>query len=116
MPGIALGWSTGGYGYYKLRRRRLTTVELQVGSWGPNNNGGNGLFEMSTGTLNNTGWIVMTRSSGTAAYNQAGVMNVFGGLVNYAGGGLVGNWAGGGRTMVVDISSGAVGHDQRRSI
>ncbi len=107
-PSIALGWSTGGYGYYKLGSGVLSTAELQVGSWGPNNSGGNGLFEMSTGTLNNTGWIVMTRSGGTAAYNQAGVMNVFGGLVNYAGGGLAGNWAGGGQTMVVNISGGTV--------
>jgi len=107
-PGIALGWSTGGYGYYKLGGGAVTTVELQVGSWGPNNNGGNGLFEMSTGTLNDTGWIVMTRSGGTAAYNQTGVLNVFGGLVNYAGGGLAGNWAGGGQTMIVNVSGGTV--------
>ncbi len=108
-PTLFVGWNNGGYGYYNFSGGNLATQELQVGAWGPGqNSGGNGLFEMSAGTLNDPGWITMNRSGGTAAYSQVGVLSLTGGLINFAGGGLVGNWSAGGQTMVVNVSGGTL--------
>jgi autotransporter-associated beta strand protein len=104
---VGLGQVNGGYGYYSLSGGLLTTQELQVATWGPgfNNNGGSGLFEMSGGTLDNLGWITMTRSGATLA--QTGVLNISGGLIIYAGGGLAANW-GAGETAIINVSGGTI--------
>jgi fibronectin-binding autotransporter adhesin len=105
-PSVWLGWVNGGFGYYNLSAGSLTSNETQIGAWGPNqNSGGNGLFEMSGGTLNNTGWITMTRSTGTLG--QTGVLNMSGGLIHYAGGGLVANWGQFG-TAIINVSGGTI--------
>ena len=83
-----------------------------MGTWGvSNNNGGNGLFEMSGGTLNDVGWLIMTRAQKTLA--QTGVLNISGGLINFAtggtsaSGGFVANW-GTGQTAIINVSGGTI--------
>jgi fibronectin-binding autotransporter adhesin len=101
-----LGQTLGSYGYYNLSGGgALTTQELQVGTWGPANNGGSGLFEMSSGTLSNLGWLIMTRSQG--ALGQSGVFNMSGGLINFAGGGFVTNW-GSNQSATINVSGGTI--------
>ena len=104
---LAIGDITGGYGYYKLAAGGLTTQETQIGSWGPTagNNGGSGILEVDGGTLNNLGWLVMTRSA--AANAQFGVLNLSGGLINYNGSGLQANW-GTGQTAVINVRGGTL--------
>ncbi len=104
---LAIGDIAGGYGYYKLAAGGLTTQETQIGSWGPTagNNGGSGILEVDGGTLNNLGWLVMTRSA--AANAQVGVLNLSGGLINYNGSGLQANW-GTGQTAVINVRGGTL--------
>jgi fibronectin-binding autotransporter adhesin len=104
---VAIGDANGAYGYYKLGGGALTTQETQIGTWGPtgNNDGGSGILAVSGGTLNNLGWVVMTRSA--AANPQSGVLDLSGGLINFAGGGLAANW-GTTQTAVINVRGGSL--------
>jgi fibronectin-binding autotransporter adhesin len=105
---LGIGNITGGFGYYSLASGgSLQTQETQIGSWGPDvgGNGGSGILEVSGGTLDNLGWLVMTRSGGTLA--QSGVLNMSAGSLNFAGGGLVANW-GATQTAIINLSGGTV--------
>ena len=76
---------------------------MNIASWGTGyqTNGGNGLFEMSAGTVNIGGWLCMSRWGAS----QTSVLNVSGGSLTYAGGGLVANWnADGSDTSVITVS------------
>ena len=99
----------GGYGYYAALGGTLDSVGLAVG--GENNtgtgfsgNGGNGIMDVNGGTVNDTGWLVMARG----ATNETGVLNVFSGALNYAGGGIACNWGSSGQTSIINILGGTV--------
>jgi fibronectin-binding autotransporter adhesin len=104
---LAIGDIAGGYGYYKLAGGGLTTQVTQIASWGPaaGNNGGSGILEVNGGTLNNLGFLAMTRSA--TANAQTGVLNLSGGLINCNGGGLQANW-GTGQTAVINVRGGTL--------
>ena len=72
------------------------TAEISIGTWGKNNGewGGDGMLEITGGTVTNNGWLVMNRSEGPTAVAQRAVLNVSGGSLTYQGGGLVANWGG----------------------
>ncbi len=102
---LAIGDTSGNFGYYKLAAGGLSTQETQIGSWGPaaGNNGGSGILEVDGGTLNNLGFLMMTRSA--TATSQIGVLNLSGGLINTSG--LEANW-GSGQTAVINVRGGTL--------
>lgn len=86
-----LGHLPGAFGYARVDGGTFSIPanDLQIGSWGSSGGaGGNGIFEVSGGTVANAGWLILAR--GTSA--QTNVLNQFGGLTRYAGGGLVNCW------------------------
>ena len=107
---LSLGNMAGSYGYYDVAGGTSTINGICVG--GADNNGsasnfggsgGNGILDVSGGTLNCTGWLVMTR----CATADTGMINVYSGTLTYAGGGLVCNW-GSGQTCIINILGGSV--------
>ena len=104
----------GSYGYFEQSGGTNYLGGIAIGGEGITGNassfatGGNGLFELSGGVVNNVfnghGWIVMNRG-GTSATEYA-VMNIFGGSLNYSSG-WAANW-GTGQTSVVNIMGGVV--------
>ena len=106
--GLNVGNVAGGFGYYGISGGTLLANGIAVG--GENNSGtgfsgtgGNGLMEVSGGTVTNLGWLVMARGD----TNESGVLNVFGGLMSYNGGGISGCW-GSNQTVVVNVTGGVV--------
>jgi fibronectin-binding autotransporter adhesin len=107
---LSVGNLAGTYGYYDAVGGTATINGLCVG--GEDNNGsgsdfagagGNGVLEINGGTLNCTGWLVVTR----CANADTGLINVYSGALTYAGGGLVCNW-GSGQTVMINILGGSV--------
>jgi fibronectin-binding autotransporter adhesin len=107
---LSVGNVSGAYGYYDATGGTGTINGICVG--GEDNNGatsnfggsgGNGILEVNGGTLNCTGWLVMTR----CATADTGVINVYSGTLTYAGGGLVCNW-GAGQTCMINVLGGSV--------
>jgi fibronectin-binding autotransporter adhesin len=104
----SVGNVSNAFGYYYAGGGSLTTYGLAVG--GENNNGsgfsgtgGNGIMDINGATVNDTGWLVMARG----ASNETGILNVFSGALNYAGGGLWNCW-GSTQTAIVNILGGVV--------
>ncbi len=104
----AIGNVAGSFGYYDALGGVFTSVGIAVG--GENNNGsgfsgtgGNGILEVTGGTVNDTGWLVMARG----VTGETGLLNIFGGSLTYAGGGIVNCW-GGGQTAVINVLGGVV--------
>jgi autotransporter-associated beta strand protein len=60
-------------------------------------------MDVFSGTVTNFGWLVMARGD----TNEIGVLNVFGGLMTYAGGGISDCW-GGNQTAIVNVLGGVV--------
>jgi len=103
----------GAYGYYAAIGGTVTANGMAVG--GENNigtgfnaatTGGNGIMDVNGGTVNDTSWFVMARGQG--ATNETGVLNVFSGLLTYAGGGIANNWGSGGQIAIINVLGGAV--------
>jgi autotransporter-associated beta strand protein len=106
---MSVGNIMGGFGYFDSIGGTVTANGMAVG--GENNTGsgfsgtgGNGIMEINGGTVNDAGWFVMARGATT----EIGVLNVFSGTLNYAGGGLVNCWGSGGQTAIVNILGGTV--------
>ena len=107
---LSLGNMAGSYGYYDVVGGTASINGICVA--GEDNNGatsnfggsgGNGVLDINGGTLNCSGWLVMTR----CATADTGIINVYSGTLTYAGGGLVCNW-GSGQTCVINILGGSV--------
>ncbi len=111
---LSVGNVAGAYGYYGGNGGTFTVNGICIG--GENNNGGganfnaiggNGVMEVNGGTVLDTGWLVMARQNGGTLGPSAAVLNVYGGLLTYAGGGIVGPWDTN-ETAVVNILGGTV--------
>jgi len=107
---LSIGNLSGSYGYYDAVGGTATVNGVCVG--GEDNNGltsnfagssGNGILDINGGTVNCTGWFVMSR----CATASTSILNVFSGALTYSGGGLVVNW-GSGQTTVINILGGSV--------
>ena len=105
---LDIGNIAGGYGYYNASGGTVTANGIAIG--GENNigtgftgTGGNGVMDITGGTVNDTGWMVLARG----ATNETGILNVYNGLLTYAGGGLVCNW-GIYQTSVISVMGGMV--------
>jgi autotransporter-associated beta strand protein len=113
---LDLGNVSGSFGYYDVSGGTLTADGIAVGgennyitgptgsSWG--NAGGNGILEVNAaGTVTDTGWLVMARSQSTTA--ETGILNVYGGTLTFAVGGLVCNW-GANQTSIINVMGGTL--------
>jgi autotransporter-associated beta strand protein len=107
---IQIGNAIGAYGYYYIGAGATNSCgEVGVAGEGNSANGyaagaGNGIMDINGGTVNNTGWFVMSR----AAAAQTGVLDIYpGSSLTYAGGGLVCNW-GAGQTSIINMLGGTV--------
>ena len=105
----SIGNIAGAYGYYAAAGGTFASDGIAVG--GENNSGtgfsgtgGNGIMDVNGGTVTDTGWLVLARGATT----ETGVLNVFSGLLTYAGGGIVGNWGSGGQTAIINVQGGTV--------
>lgn len=96
---LSVGNVFGAYGYYGANAGTITANGICIG--GENNNGGganfnatggNGILEVNGGTVIDTGWLVIARQNGGTLEPSTGILNVYGGLLTYAGGGIVGPW------------------------
>ena len=104
---LGLGHVSGSYGFYRISNGTLQTQEASIGTWGDANNGGDGMLEITGGSVNNVGWLVMNRSAGASSPAQRAVLNISGnGALTYAGGGLVANWGGSanGQIAMINVS------------
>ena len=98
-----IGNAAGAFGYYYAGAGTLAVNEIGIGGEA---NSGNAIMEVNGATVNDTGWLVVSRA-GSA---QTGVLNVYGGALNYGttgGGGLACNW-GSGQTAVLNILGGTM--------
>jgi len=98
-----IGNAGGAFGYYYAGAGTLAVNEIGLGGEA---NPGNALMEINGGTVNDTGWLVISRA-GTA---QTGILNVYSGSLNYGitgGGGLACNW-GAGQTAILNILGGTL--------
>lgn len=96
---LSVGNVFGSYGYYGANGGTFTVGGICIG--GENNNGGganfnatggNGIVEVNGGSVSDTGWLVIARQNGGTLGPSTGILNVYGGLLTYAGGGIVGPW------------------------
>jgi fibronectin-binding autotransporter adhesin len=104
---LGLGVVQGSHGYFNISGGTVNTTEISIGTWGlasGNNNGGDGMLDITGGTVTNNGWMVMNRSEGGGAVAQRSVLNVSGGSLTYAGGGLVANWGGSANVQTAQIN------------
>jgi autotransporter-associated beta strand protein len=111
---LILGNVPGAYGYYDALAGTVTANGVCLA--GEGNNGGsssfgvsgNGIMEISSGaTVNDTGWFVMARNNNSTVGSEIGVLNVYGGLLTYTGGGLVGPWDTG-ESAIINVLGGTV--------
>lgn len=107
---LAVGNTPAAYGYYDAAGGSLTSSGVCVGGEDElgtgarfSSPGGNGIMDINGGTVNDTGWFVMTRNSAA----QTGILNVYSGSLTFAGGGLVCNW-GSGQTAVINVLGGSL--------
>ena len=62
-------------------------------------------MDVNGGTVNNVGWLVMGRAQTDAG--ETGILNIYGGLMTYAGGGILCNW-GTNQTSIINMMGGVV--------
>ena len=101
---LGLGHVPGSYGFYRISAGTLQTQEAAIGTWGEANNGGDGLLEITGGSVNNVGWLVMNRAQGGSTPAQRAVLQVSGGSLTYGGGGLVANWGASANSQIAVIN------------
>ena len=79
LANFALGYATGGFGYYRHDTSTTTSVvEIGIGSTSASttaNLGGNGVMDVLQGKVANTGWFYLNRGDAT----QYGQLNISGG-------------------------------------
>ncbi len=109
---LDVGNIQGAFGYYDMIGGTVTANGIAVG--GENNTGtgfvatstgGNGIMDINGGNVNNVGWFVMGRAQNNAG--EAGILNVYSGLMTYAGGGIQCNW-GTNQTSIMNMMGGVV--------
>jgi autotransporter-associated beta strand protein len=111
---LCLGNAAGSFGYYDAIGGTLAIdgicVAGEEGSgdanppWPPSTTtAGNGIMEINGATVNNTGWVVMTRAGNA----ETGILNVYSGSLTYGVGGIEANW-GSGQTAIINILGGSV--------
>jgi fibronectin-binding autotransporter adhesin len=101
-----LGHLPGAFGYARVDGGTFSVPnnDLQIGTWGSSGGtGGNALFEVGGGTVADAGWLILAR--GTSS--QTNVLNQFGGLTSYAGGGFVNCW-GVNQVGIVNVIGGVI--------
>jgi len=94
---LDVGNIAGSYGYYDAAGGILTVNGICVG--GENSSGvggfggvgGSGIMDVNGGIVTNSGWVVLSRDN-AAGSTEIGILNVYAGLLTYAGGGIVGPW------------------------
>ena len=97
-----IGNAAGAYGYYNAGSgSTLSANEIGVGGEAA---AGNAIMDIKGGTVNDGGWLVLARVGGA----QTGILNVFSGLLTYAGGGVANCWGAAGSTGIVNILGGSV--------
>jgi autotransporter-associated beta strand protein len=110
---LSVGNMPGAYGYYSVSGS-LTVNGIAVA--GEDNNGvssafglsGSGIMDINPGaSVTDSGWLVMARNNNSTSGSEIGVLNVFGGTLTYAGGGIVGPWDAG-ETAIINIMGGSV--------
>ncbi len=108
-----IGNSAGGFGYFSAIGGSVTANGIAIAGeantptgFNDVNLSGDGIMEVNGGTVNDAGWLVIARTR-TTANSEIGVLNVYSGLLTYAGGGIVGPWGSGG-TAIINILGGAV--------
>jgi fibronectin-binding autotransporter adhesin len=113
VDGMDLGNAANSFGYYRMNDGAATVAGVCVGgeaTSGAQNfsaPAGNGIFELNGGTFADTGWFVLARQNGGAVPQTTGILNVFSGLLTYAGGGIVGPWNTN-QTAIINILGGVV--------
>jgi autotransporter-associated beta strand protein len=98
-----IGRNAGSYGYYNLSGGSVSIAELGVGSYA----GGNGIMDVTGGTLTTTQYFLPGRSDSVA--NQKASVNLLGGTVNVNNArGIWMNVSGGaGKYTVMSVENGA---------
>ena len=111
---LSVGNVQGAYGYYRENGGTLTVNGICVGGEANdgaaahfNQPGGSGILEVNSGLVDCTGWLVLARQNAGTVRPSFGGLNVFGGQLNYAGGGIVGPWASG-ESATINIMNGVV--------
>lgn len=111
---LSVGNVAGAYGYFGANGGTFTVDGICVGGevntgGGANFNapGGNGIFEVNGGSVADSGWFVIARQNGGTVGPSIGELNVYGGSLTYAGGGIVGPWDTG-ETAIINILGGSV--------
>ena len=108
---LNVGNASGSFGYYNAAGGTITLNGISIGGesnpnvWPPTGSG-DGIMEVNGATINNSGWIVLARGGSP----ETGILNVYSGLLTYAGGGIGCNWqlSGSGQTSIVNIMGGSV--------
>ena len=113
---LSIGNWNNGYGYYYAGpNANLNINGISIGGennpnvWPPQGTG-DGIMDINGATINNVGWIVLARGAGP----QTGILNMYGGSLTFAGGGIGCNWNGastpslGTQTSIINIMGGAV--------
>ncbi len=111
---LCVGNLTGSYGYYSAGGGTLAANGICIsgennGGGGANfsSPGGNGILEVDGASVTDSGWLVIARQNAGAVQPSTGILNVFSGLLTYAGGGIVGPWDTSG-TATINILGGSV--------
>ena len=109
---LNLGNTDGTYGYYYAAGGTLTLNGISIGGennpnvWPPAGTAANGLLEVKGATINNNGWITLSRGGS----GNIGVLNMFSGSLTYSGGGLACNWelTGSDQTSIINLLGGSI--------
>lgn len=114
VDNLCLGNVPGSYGYYDAVAGTSTFNGISIG--GEDNNGtastfglaGNAIMDINSGaTVNDPGWLVMARNNNNTNGSEIAVLNMYGGYLTYAGGGLVGPWDKG-ESAIINVMGGVV--------
>jgi autotransporter-associated beta strand protein len=113
---LSIGNWNNGYGYYYAGPAATLNINgISIGGennpnvWPPQGTG-DGILEVNGANINNLGWIVLARGAGP----QTGILNMYGGTLTFAGGGIGCNWNGnaspslGAQTSIINIMGGSV--------
>ena len=109
---LNLGNTDSSYGYYSAAAGNLNINGIAIGGennpnvWPPSGTAANGLMEINGATINNIGWITLSRGGS----QNIGVLNMFSGSLTYAGGGISCNWelSGSDQTSIINVQGGSI--------
>ena len=109
---LNLGNWANSFGYYNAAGGTMNINGISIGGeenpdvWPPVGSG-DGILEVNGATINNSGWIVLSRGSGP----NLGILNVYSGSLTYAGGGVGCNWEqtdNSDQTAIINLLGGSV--------